>query len=78
MPSFEYGFRAAIMGEDKRLVVKYKNWELILMARIPVQKKFSGSIRLISTNSEYKQAVIIEVDYRKTKRITVPSRALQF
>jgi hypothetical protein len=79
MPSFQKEFGEAISksmseGKGPAVKLKYKNWELILAARIPVQKKFSGSIRLISTNSEYKQAVIIEVDYRKTKRITIGSQ----
>ncbi|MDR2593250.1 MAG: hypothetical protein LBC87_00560 [Fibromonadaceae bacterium] len=42
-------------------VFKYKDWELIRLDRIPVQRKFSGSLKIISTNSEWKQAVCLRV-----------------
>jgi hypothetical protein len=69
MPSFEKEFR-----EAKGVPIKYKNLELIRMDRIPVKKKFSGSLKIISTNSEYRQAVIIQADDRKTKRLTIESQ----
>ena len=42
--------------------IKYKDWELIAIDRIPVQKKFSGTLKIISTNSEWKQAVCLDSD----------------
>ena len=42
--------------------IKYKDLELIRIDRIPVKKKFSGYLRIISTNSEWKQGIRIKVD----------------
>jgi hypothetical protein len=39
--------------------IKYKDWELIAIDRIPVQKNFSGTLKIISTYSEWKQAVCL-------------------
>jgi hypothetical protein len=69
MPSFEEEF-----VKSKGAPIKYKDWVLYGTDRIPVNKKFSGSLRLISTNSEWKQAVIIASDDRKTKNLTVESQ----
>jgi hypothetical protein len=69
MPSFEKEFI-----ESKGAPIKYKDWVLYGVDRIPVKKKFSGMLRLISTNSEYKQAVIIASDDRKTKNLTIESQ----
>jgi hypothetical protein len=79
MPGFEEEFNEAIRksiseGKGPAVKLKYKNWELIRMARIPVQKKFSGNLKVISTNSEYRQAIIIQPDDRKSKRITINSQ----
>jgi hypothetical protein len=59
MPSFEEDFiEARAKGEP----VKYKDWVLIRLDRIPVKKRFSGTLRVISTNSEWKQAVRLKVN----------------
>jgi hypothetical protein len=42
--------------------IKYKDWELIGIDRIPVQKNFSGTLKIISTNSKWKQAVCLDSD----------------
>jgi len=41
--------------------IKYNDLELHCIDRIPVEKNFSGHLRLISTNSKYRQAVCIRV-----------------
>ena len=41
--------------------------EIIRIDRIPVEKKFSGTVKLISTNSEWKQAVRLMVEKGKLK-----------
>ena len=56
MPCFE-----GLFIEAKSANIKYKDLELTMMDRIPVPKKFSGTIRLISTNSEWKQAACLDV-----------------
>jgi len=56
MPSFEKEF-----VESKGAPIKYKKWEIIRTDRIAVQKKFSGTVKLISTNSEWQQAVYLRV-----------------
>jgi len=67
MPSFEKAFIDAWPNS-----IKYKDLELFSLDRIPVKKKFSGTIRLISTNSEWKQAVVLKVPKGKGK-ITIDS-----
>lgn len=57
MPSFDKDFMNA-----KGAPIKYKGLELIRLDRIPVKKKFSGYLRIISTNSEWKQGIRIKVD----------------
>ncbi|MBP7279889.1 MAG: hypothetical protein KBA11_10800 [Sedimentibacter sp.] len=57
MPSFDKDFMNA-----KGAPIKYKDLELIRIDRIPVKKKFSGYLRIISTNSEWKQGIRIKVD----------------
>jgi len=58
MPIFaDYFIDAKATGE----LVKYKGWELIDVDRIPVQRKFSGTLRVISTNSEWRQAICLRV-----------------
>ncbi|MDR0518307.1 MAG: hypothetical protein LBH25_14840 [Fibromonadaceae bacterium] len=54
MPSFEQDFI-----KSKGMSIKYKDVELIGADRIPVQKKFSGALKLISTNSEWRQAMCL-------------------
>jgi hypothetical protein len=56
MPDFSKYFE-----ESKGQPIIYNGVELVLGDRIPVPKKFSGTVRLISTNSEYKQAVRLDV-----------------
>jgi hypothetical protein len=56
MPSFEKEF-----VESKSAPIKYKDLELICIDRIPVKKNFSGTIRVISTNSEWRQAICLRV-----------------
>jgi hypothetical protein len=73
MPSFEKEFIDAIttaFSEGKGALVvpiKYRDFELISMDRIPVPKKFSGTVKLISTNSEWQQAVCLDVLSGKLK-----------
>lgn len=57
MPSFDKDFMNA-KGDP----VKYKDLELIRIDRIPVKKNFSGYLRVISTNSEWKQGIRIKID----------------
>ena len=57
MPSFDRDFI-----ESKGCPIIYKGIELVRADRIPVNKEFSGSLRVISTNSERRQGVRIEVD----------------
>ena len=56
MPSFEVDFI-----KSKGAPIKYKDLELIKTDRISVQKNFSGTLRLISTNSDWRQAVCLRV-----------------
>lgn len=56
MPSFDKDFMNA------KEAIKYKDLELIRIDRIPVKKKFSGYLKVISTNSEWKQGIRIKVD----------------
>ena len=62
MPSFEKEF-----VESKGAPIKYEGLELIIIDRISVPKKFSGALKLISTNSEWKQAVCLDVRSGKLK-----------
>ena len=62
MPSFQEDF-----AESKGAPIIYNGMELIGMDRVPVEKKFSGTLKLISTNSEYKQAVCLRVNKGKMK-----------
>jgi len=62
MPSFEKEFT-----EAKGAPIMYKDLELILFDRIPVPKNFSGTLKLISTNSEWKQAACLRVQSGKMK-----------
>ena len=64
MPSFDEEFMKA-----QGIPIKYNNWELIRINRIPVQKIFSGYLKIISTNSEWKQAVCFNVN----GKLIVPS-----
>ena len=66
MPSFEEDFRNS---RENGVPVKYKDWELIRTDRIPVQKKFSGTLRIISTNSEWYQGVCLQVLNGKIKTV---------
>jgi len=54
MPRFDEDFVKSNGGP-----IKYNGMELIALDRIPVQKKFSGTLKIISTNSEWKQAVCL-------------------
>jgi hypothetical protein len=56
MPSFENAF---IESRASGQPVIYNGFELIRMDRIPVKEKFSGTLRIISTNSELKQAAVL-------------------
>jgi hypothetical protein len=71
MPSFEKDFiEARAKGEP----LKYKEWELIRADRIPVKKKFSGTLKIISTNSEWRQAAHLRVlDKRKDGKLKIDS-----
>jgi len=60
MPSFAEDF-----AKSNGKPIKYKDWELIGIDRIPVQKKFSGTLKIISTNSEWKQAVCLDSEKGK-------------
>jgi len=73
MPSFELAFT-----EAKSDSIIYKDKEIFCIDRIPVQKKFSGTVELISTNSEWKQAVCLDVlkgkikmDFGEAKKIAL-------
>jgi hypothetical protein len=57
MISFERDFI-----NSKGKPIKYKDMELISIDRIPVNKKFSGYLRVVSTNSEWRQGVEIKVN----------------
>jgi hypothetical protein len=57
MPSFDKEFMNA-----KGAPVTYNGLELVRIDRIPVKKKFSGYLRVISTNSEWKQGIRIKID----------------
>lgn len=57
MPSFDKDFMNA-----KGVPVIYNGLELVRIDKIPVKKKFSGCLRIISTNSEWKQGIRIKVD----------------
>jgi hypothetical protein len=46
--------------------IKYKDMELISIDRIPVDKNFSGYLKIISTNSEWSQAVRLKADGQMT------------
>jgi len=61
MPDFDKNFL-----EAKGLPVNYKDWELIRTDRIPVKKDFSGTLRIISTDSEWLQGVNIKVNGKMT------------
>jgi len=56
MPNFEQDFI-----KSKGAPIKYKEWEIVNVDRISVQKKFSAVLRLISTNSEWRQAIRVKV-----------------
>ena len=57
MPSFDKEFMNAQGGS-----VKYKDYELIRIDRISIKKKFSGYLRVVSTNSECRQGIRLKVD----------------
>ena len=57
MPSFDEAFENA-----EGAAINYKGIELIRIDRIPVNKKFSGSIKLLSVNSNWKQGIRIKLD----------------
>ena len=57
MPSFDNEFINA-----KGNPVKYQNFELIRLDRIPVKKVFSASLQVISTNSEWKQGIRLRIN----------------
>ena len=57
MPSFDTDFQNA-----KGNPVKYKNLELIRIDRIPVKRGITGWLKVISTNSEWKQGIRIKID----------------
>lgn len=57
MPSFEKNFR-----ESKGLPIEYCGNTIIGIDRIKVEKAFSGQLVLLSTNSEWKQGVKIDVN----------------
>ena len=57
MPSFEKEFR-----ESKGQPIGYCENTIIRMDRIKVGKVFSGYIELISTNSDWLQGVILDVN----------------
>lgn len=56
MPSFQKAFQ-----DSKGKPIKYKDLELHGIDRIPVKKSFSGCLRLVSTNSEWKQGVSMSI-----------------
>jgi hypothetical protein len=71
MPVFQNDF---IEARAKGETLKYKGVELFSIDRIPVQKKFSGSLKIISTNSEWKQAAYLRVlDKRKDGKLKIDS-----
>lgn len=57
MPSFDNDFMNA-----KGTPVKYKDLALVRIDRIPVKKQFSGYLRVVSTNSEWKQGIRLKID----------------
>jgi hypothetical protein len=62
MPNFEEFFI-----ESRGKPISYNGMELFTIDRIPVNKKFSGTVRLISTNSEWKQAIRLTVTKGKLR-----------
>jgi hypothetical protein len=46
----------------KGAFIKYNEFELIRIDRIPVNKAFSGYLRVISTNSEWRQCIRLKVN----------------
>ena len=57
MPSFDKEFMNA-----KGKPVVYKGLELVRIDRISIKRHFSGFLRVISTNSEWKQGIRIKVN----------------
>jgi hypothetical protein len=54
--------------------IMYKGVELFSVDRIPVQRKFSGTLKIISTNSEWRQAAHLQVlDKRKDGKLKIDS-----
>lgn len=62
MPSFEKDFINA-----KGAPIEYNGFKLLMIDRVSVKRKFSGTLKLISTNSEWKQAVCLDVLNGKLK-----------
>jgi hypothetical protein len=57
MPSFDEAF-----VEAKGAPIIFNGIELVRIDKIPVNKKFSGSIRLLSVKSKWKQGIRIKLD----------------
>lgn len=57
MPNFENDFI-----NSRGNPIKYKDIELIRIDKIPVKKIFSGYIRIISINSEWRQGIKLRAD----------------
>ncbi|MCL2219825.1 MAG: hypothetical protein FWC23_07170 [Chitinispirillia bacterium] len=70
MPSFTEDFVKSNGGP-----IKYNGMELIRLDRIPVQKKFSGTLKLISKNSDWRQAIHLKV---KKGKLIINSQEAKF
>jgi hypothetical protein len=66
MPNFVEAFERAFQ-EGRGDKIQYNGHELIGIDRVPVGKKFRGYLRILSTNSNWEQGLVLQVKGKLTQ-----------